>query len=179
LKERELVRSIKTGDHQAFEALYRMYADGALRTATAITSNRASAADAVQETFVRVYRNIHAYDEKQPFRPWFHTILMNECNRYLKKYANAIPVEIDEERDLPPDTDKYDFEERESLYALIQGLDDTFRIPIVLKYLNDLPDKEIADILNLNVNTVKSRLFKGKQKLKTWISEGKGDYVLE
>ena len=62
--------------------------------------------------------------------------------------------------------DEYKYEKYEELYKAIDCLEDAQRIPIILKYLSGFKEKEIASILGLNVNTVKSRLFKGKQKLK-------------
>lgn len=169
---------MKTGDREeAFEELYRLYADQAIRTATAVTLNQASAADIVQETFIRVYRNIDNFDTEKPFKPWFNKILMNECNRYLKKQSRVIPTEINEETDLPAESDTYSFEEHGDVYDLVQKLDDTQRVPLILKYLNDLADKDIAEILGLNVNTVKSRLFKGRNKLKDWILQSKGGTI--
>ncbi|TLS51294.1 sigma-70 family RNA polymerase sigma factor [Paenibacillus antri] len=176
MEEQELVRNIKAGDGDAFEALYRLYADGALRTAHAVVFDRMTAADAVQETFVRVYRHIGSYDESRPFRSWFHAILINECNRSLKKQAKAIPMELDESRHLPAERDTYAFEEEDALYRLVRELEEPFRLPIVLKYVNDLTDREIADVMGLNVNTVKSRLHQGKKKLKTrMIRDGGGN----
>jgi len=174
MEEKELVRSIKAGDAGAFEALYRLYADGALRTAAATVFDRMTAADAVQETFVRVYRHIDAFDESKPFRAWFHAILVNECRRCMKKQSRAIPVDLDETRHLPPDRDTYAFEEEDALYRLVRELEEPLRLPIILKYVNDWTDREIADVMDLNINTVKSRLFKAKKKLKTRIVREEG-----
>ncbi len=159
---------------ELFEQLYRLYADRAIRTATAITGSAASAADVVQETFIRVYRNLGTYDLSRPFDPWFHRILYNECNRYLKKQAKMVPSEISEEKDLPSETDTYEFDRHGEVYEMVQRLDEEHRIPIVLKYLNDLAEKDIADMMELNVNTVKSRLFKARKKLKEWMLQRQG-----
>ena len=81
----DLICKVKSGDRKAFEELYNLYADQGLRTALAITKNKSNAADAVQETFIRVYNNIKSFDETKPFKPWFYKILINECNRLLSK----------------------------------------------------------------------------------------------
>lgn len=99
----DLIQRLKTEySDELFEQLYRLYADRAIRTAAAVTGSSAGAADVVQETFIRVYRNLGSYDLSRPFEPWFNRILYNECNRYLKKHAKMVPSEISEERDLPP-----------------------------------------------------------------------------
>ncbi|WP_353963323.1 sigma-70 family RNA polymerase sigma factor [Tepidibacillus marianensis] len=62
-----------------------------------------------------------------------------------------------------PEQDKKDFGD---LYEAIQSLNDNYRVPIILKYLRGFSEKEIAEILDLNQNTVKTRLYKGREKLK-------------
>lgn len=168
--ETELIEKIKDGDGRAFAELYNRYAEYALRIGTAVTRNSAWAADAVQETFIRIYNNISSFDSTKSFKPWFYTILINECNLILKKNKKIIffgETAYDE----PSAKDFHRFEEYEDLYRAIQGLNDVLRIPIILKYLNDLSEKDIASILRININTVKSRLFKGRQKLKTQMAK--------
>lgn len=165
--DRNLILRVKEGDKEAFAILYDIYAEYALRVATAITKSTSEAADAVQEAFIRVYRNIDSFDENKPFRPWFYRILINECNRTMKNKSRLIFVsEYIENNATYSREDDYHFEEYEELYAAIGELKDINRIPIILKYLNDFTEKEIAEILDLNVNTVKSRLYRGRQKLK-------------
>ncbi|MDL1163476.1 sigma factor-like helix-turn-helix DNA-binding protein [Yersinia pestis] len=60
------------------------------------------------------------------------------------------------------------------MYEMVQRLDDQHRIPVILKYLNDFAEKDIADMMELNVNTVKSRLFKARKKLKEWMLQNRG-----
>ena len=154
-------------DHGAFARLYEEYADYALRCAAAITQNQALAAEAVQEAFIRVYRHFSSYDQDRPFKPWLYRILVNECHRSLKANSKTISIDAYREEGVHPSADDhYSFQEYEQLYASIQRLSDIYRLPIILKYLNDFSEKEIAEILSLNVNTVKSRLLKGRKKLR-------------
>lgn len=171
-----IVRLQQEYSDELFEQLYRLYADRAIRTAAAITGSAASAADVVQETFIRVYRNLGSYDLDRPFEPWFYRILYNECNRYLKKQARMVPSEISEEKDLPSETDTYEFDRHGEVYEMVQQLDDKHRIPVILKYLNDLAEKDIAELMDLNVNTVKSRLFQARKKLKEWVLNRGGEF---
>lgn len=170
--DRELLQKIREGDKEAFQELYNKYAEYALRTAAAITRNKMSAADAVQETFIRIYKNIESFDIDKPFEPWLYRILVNECNRILSKNSNTILVDDFIQNNLQEVIeDQRKFEEYESLYKAIESLDDNNKIPIILKYLKGFKENEIAEILGINVNTIKSRLFKGRQKLKTLIEK--------
>ncbi|AKL97261.1 RNA polymerase, sigma-24 subunit, ECF subfamily [Clostridium aceticum] len=163
----QLIKQIKAGDKEAFKALYDQYAEYTLRVATVITKNRSYAADAVQEAFIRVYKNINSFDESKPFEPWLYKILINECNRILRNQSKTIPIsDYLENHSTMIEEDSYRFEEYEELYAAIEGLEDINRVPILLKYLKGFTELEIANILELNVNTVKSRLFKGREKLR-------------
>jgi RNA polymerase sigma factor (sigma-70 family) len=173
--DRALLQSIKEGNNEAFEELYNKYAGYALRVAMAVIGNKASAADAVQETFIRVYRNINNFDVDKPFEPWFYRILINECNRILGKNSNVVLIDDFVEKDLQGSIeDDYSFQEYESLYKAIENLDDNNRVPIVLKYLKGFKESEIAEILGINVNTIKSRLLKGKQKLRKLLEKLEG-----
>lgn len=163
--DRQQIDRIMAGDKRAFQALYDELIDRALRTAVALVKDRDLAKDAVQETMIRVYKNLGSYDPDKPFEPWFYRILINECNRLLKKEARVhVLTRFYDERDSHvADGAKEDYSE---LYQAIQSLNDLYRVPIVLKYLQGFTEKEIAEVLKLNQNTVKSRLFKGREKLK-------------
>lgn len=168
--ETELIIKIKAGDREAFEELYNIYADQALRVAMAVTKDKMSAADAVQEAFIRVYRNIDSFDESKPFKPWFYRILINECNRLLQKSSKTVLISDFIESGIDnSDYDNYNFQEYENLYKAVNNLKDINRIPIILKYLRGFSESDIAQILDININTVKSRLFKGREKLKKYL----------
>jgi RNA polymerase sigma factor (sigma-70 family) len=173
--DRELLQKIREGDKVAFAELYNKYADYALRVAMAVIRNKMSAADAVQEAFIRVYRNMHTFDLDKAFEPWFYRILINECNRLFGKNSNIVLIDDFIENNIESSSeDEYNFEEYESLYKAIEGLEDNNRIPIILKYLRGFKESEIAEVLGININTIKSRLFKGRQKLKSVIERLEG-----
>ncbi len=165
--EEDLIVRVKEGDKGAFETLYGLYAEYALRVAAVITGNSTQGADAVQETFIRVYNNIGSFDSTRPFKPWFYKILVNECNRIFKQRSKTVFIsDYLENIAEPGQQEQYNFEEYAALYEAVQKMPDHNRIPVVLKYLNGFTEKEIADILGVNVNTVKSRLLRGRQQLK-------------
>ncbi|WP_010171954.1 RNA polymerase sigma factor [Bacillus coahuilensis] len=171
VNERNLITQMKQGNTDAFKILYEEHVEYALRIASTIMKDHAAAPDVVQESFIKVYKNIHQFEVDRPFKPWFYQILLNECRRHMKKHKRVIPTELNENRDLPQCMDRYYVEEYESLYQAVQQLADHQRIPIILKYIEDLTEKQIAEILELNINTIKSRLFKGRKKLKYLLSQ--------
>lgn len=164
-QEQEIISRIVQGDRDAFRALYDEHFDYVMRTAMLVTKHGERAKDAVQETFLRVYRSIWQYDPSKPFKPWLYCILLRECYRVIEREKKVVPLadQLELERvgvdPKLPDTSL-------DLYDALQSLPDMYRIPLILKYLQDYSEKEIADTLELNVNTLKSRLLKGREKMR-------------
>lgn len=173
MNDKEIIEHIKKGQQQYFRVLYDKYFDYAVRVSAIILRNQNSLAkDAVQEAFIRVYRNLDHYDSEREFKPWFYTILLNECKRISQKHNNTAPAA--EQIVEPLHQDKHTFIEYEALYTAIQQLEEHNRIPVILKYMHDMKDQEIADTLQENVNTIKSRLYKARLKLKQWLQHESG-----
>lgn len=162
----DILEDIRNGSRDAFKQFYDTYENYAIRTAKAITRNDEHAKDAVQEAFIRVYRNISSYNSTLTFDAWFYRILVNECYRILSKEKKNTPIDTStmENKEQLREHSK---ENLSDLYSMIQNMADIYRIPILLKYIKGFSEKEIATILNLNQNTVKSRLFNGRNLLKT------------
>ncbi|SES22873.1 RNA polymerase sigma factor [Psychrobacillus sp. OK032] len=161
----DILKEIKKGNREAFHKFYDEYAGYAIRTAKAITRDDELAKDAVQEAFIRVYRNISSYNPTLSFGAWFYRILVNECNRILSKEKKVVPIDTSLMEGNPQLTE-HSNEGVSDLYGVIQHMADLYRIPLLLKYIKGFSEKEIADILDLNQNTVKSRLFNGRNLLK-------------
>lgn len=168
MNDNELMIAIKQGDQSAFRQLYDRYYDYAVRVAAIVLRNQSSLAlDAVQEAFIRLYRNAESFSDKQPFKPWFYTVLLNECKRIAAKHGKLIAIGDEALQAFEKGSlDQHRFEEYAELYEELQRLEEHNRIPIILKYIHDLKDQEIADTLGENLNTIKSRIFKAKQKLR-------------
>jgi len=118
-----------------------------------------------------VYKYIDSYQLNKPFKTWFYNILINECNRILSKNSKVILIEDFTSTNLEKDNSKD--ENYDDLYTAIENLEDINRIPIVLMYLKGFSEAEISNILGVNVNTIKSRLYKGRQKLKKFLNDFK------
>ncbi|HWL12577.1 MAG TPA: RNA polymerase sigma factor [Ureibacillus sp.] len=176
VKDSEIIQQIRNGNQLAFRDLYDLYFEYAMRVATVVMNHRrADANDAVQETFLRVYQNLDRYDDSRPFKPWFYKILINECHRILKRDGKVISIEILESMKKNEHVSEHSntFAEYDDLYSAIEHLEHHQRIPIILKYLNGFKEQEIAEIMDANLNTIKSRVFKGKQKLKHFLNRNK------
>ncbi|HSP47725.1 MAG TPA: RNA polymerase sigma factor [Clostridiaceae bacterium] len=173
---RDTILKLRQGDSGAFRLLFDAYADKALRFASAYVRNSDLAKDIVQETFIRVYRNIGTFDVEKPFEPWFYRILTNECLRYLGRgKVVEVPLESVENQMAYAGNTAYDIEEAGTLTEIIGNLEDMYRIPLILMYLEGFTEQEVAKILDLNVNTVKSRLYKTRQRLREALAREEGE----
>lgn len=157
------IRKIAKGDAEAFRVFYEEYIDKASRIAIAILKDKEFAKEVVQETFIRVYKSFSTFDQSKQFEPWFYRILTNECNRFLKKQKKLVDFkEYTEDMDVQ-EVEEEDYEE---LNIAIQNLKDIYRIPLILKYLKGFSEKEIAETLDINQNTIKTRLYKAREILR-------------
>ncbi|MDR1565000.1 MAG: RNA polymerase sigma factor [Oscillospiraceae bacterium] len=168
--EQELLKQFYLGDENAFSLLYSKHAKGALLTAASILGSANDAEDCVQEAFCRAYMYRAQYNSAYPFEAWFYKILLNICRRKRYKLVNKSINEADEEalQYLAAQDTGARYTE---LYEAIQSLSHRHRECIVLKYLCGFSEKDIAQILKTNQNTVKSRLFKSRAALRKKLGE--------
>lgn len=137
--------------------------------------DEARSEDLVQDAALKAFRNWDRFETGTNCRAWLMTILRNTfINEFRRDKSRPNPVEYDEVAERPPTDTLYEadpegriFEriiDREIIDA-IQELPDDFRIPVVLADIEGLAYKEIADLLEIPVGTVKSRLFRARQRL--------------
>ena len=140
--------------------------------------NRQLAEDLVQETFLRLLTNIAQYRYPRPFRPWLYTIAHNLLRDHFKQAdtqrTGTLPDdELDQwQGDLPvPDTAISIQETQQQIITALQQLPLHQKETVLLRYVEDLSLREISDILNIPVGTVKSRLSLGLKRLRQIMHE--------
>jgi RNA polymerase sigma-70 factor, ECF subfamily len=178
--ETRLAKLARNGDRVAFAELVELYKDKIFHLAYRMLNNRHEAEDAVQETFLRVYTNLHRYDETQKFSTWIFRIGTNLCIDRLRKRKN-MTYSLDAEM---PDGEGNDY------YAMLPGHEDTpekqvivsetqqqirdaietlpvkYKSVVILRYLHDMSLQEIGDVLDMPVTTVKTRVHRGREFLR-------------
>lgn len=172
----ELLDKAIQNDIDALEKILQSINIDLYRVANAKLEDEEDIKDAISETTIEVYNNLHKLKEKSYFKTWVIKILINKCNdiyksknRQLKiftKFLNSRNFEV-----VRNHTDKVD--EKLDFESLLRVLNYDEKIVIVLHYNNRYTVGEIADILNTNVNTIKSRLTRGKQKIEKYVKEVK------
>lgn len=129
------------------------------RIAWAMLGNRADAEDAMQEAALAGYQAFHQLQGGQyAFGAWMRTILIHKCRRILDARQKTFPV--DDLASYLPDTVPGPDPEATALWEMVARLSDHLRPVIVLRYMLDMSQQEVADSLGLPVGTVKSRLGK-------------------
>jgi RNA polymerase sigma-70 factor, ECF subfamily len=146
--------------------------DSLMRFAFNLTSDKDDAKDLVQETFLRALKYSNQYEEESNIKAWTSTIMKNT---FINNYRQGIrqnqyrdqtkdSVLINHTKTISPDEPDSIYTIKE-IYQNIERLEDKFRIPFEM-HINGYKYKEIADELNLNIGTVKSRIFSSRKKLK-------------
>ena len=138
------------------------------RVAFSYSRNEEEALDLIQEAITKALKNIDKLKEKEYIKTWFYRILINECLQYIKKNKRIITCELQEIENKIEWNDNITTEGID-IYNNIQKLNEKVRTVIILRFFEDMKIEEIATITKTNVNTVKSRLYKGLKELKNLI----------
>lgn len=171
--DRTLIEAFCEGDDYAFVSLYNRHKDAVFGFCFKMLLDRALAQDAVQETFLRVYENRDRLDHVGAFRSWVFTIARNHCLNLMRKNKRQVPLE-DQVRDTAvqrgtPAADMEKSEQIELVNAYLAQLKPDYREVIVLREYQNLSYNEIAAVTRSTLSAVKSRLFKARRKLASFM----------
>ena len=169
--DRILLKKAQNGDIEAVEKLLRRYERYVFNTALGFFKNPYDASDAAQEAMLKIYQKINSFRGDASFRSWIFRITINVCKDILRKTKDVLATDEDsiinaQVDSMTPEqvlTEKLD---RERVIEAIMQLDEDFRNGVILKELNDQSYEEIARQLDISEGTVKSRLFRARNKLK-------------
>lgn len=183
-EELALVHAAKAGDLEAFSQLVTRYDRNIFRIAQHITHNEEDAQDVVQDAFLKAYTNLAQFQENSKFYTWLVRIAVNEALMKLRKRRNDRTVSLDEDveteegsmprevADWSPNPEQLygQSELGDILKKTIQGLPPGFRTVFVLRDVEGLSTEETAEMLDLSVPAVKSRLLRARLQLRERLS---------
>ncbi|MEE8457479.1 MAG: sigma-70 family RNA polymerase sigma factor [Acidimicrobiia bacterium] len=172
-------------DQANFEQDAMQYAPQLYSAALRMTRNPADAEDVVQETFLKAYRAYDSFTEGTNLKAWLYRILTNTyINKYRKKQRRPSEVELGELQDLylfkrlgeqsgaqvSAESQALDMFVDEDIIEAIESLPENFRLPVLYADVEGFSYKEIAEILDIPIGTVMSRLHRGRKGLqrKLW-----------
>ncbi len=178
LTDRELVQRLQKNDLAALGDLYDRHQRLVFRTALGITGDEQVAADLLQDVFLRMHRFARHIDPERPLEPWLYRTTANLTYTWMKRHKRWLrPLEdvaewlVGSKKQIPDHIAEID-EEWKDIQKAIISLSLQQRVVVVLYYINDLSLQEIAEILDVPVGTIKSRLYYGRQALKKYLEAG-------
>lgn len=166
MEEKLLIKKAKKGNKEAFMNLLRLYEKDMYLLAKYMLKDEELIKDAVQDTILKVYERIEYLKNEDSFKFWLLKILGNKCRDILKKDKNIIYLDVQIEEGY---RDK-GYDEIE-IKNCIEKLNESQREIITLYYFNELTYKEISEIMNIPEGTVKSKLSRAKEHLRSIIGE--------
>ena len=181
-QEAAIVRKVLDGDVNAFETLVLEYEKNVYNIALRMTGNSEDAADMTQEAFIKAYNSLSAFRGDSKFSVWLYRIVSNVCLDFLRSKNRRPTVSLSVEDDDGEDTQLDVADESQSPGLLLdrkltrdsvrRGLDSLppdYRQILLLREMQGLSYDEIAQALGLEVGTVKSRIFRARKKLCTFL----------
>ncbi|MEW5869024.1 MAG: RNA polymerase sigma factor [Chloroflexota bacterium] len=177
--DQELILQLQAGSLDALGLLYDRHRQMVFRTALGITGDPEAANDLLQDVFLRLHRFADRIEVERPLEPWLYRVTTNLAYTWVKRNRRWYhPLEdLAEWLAGPGKSSPYDEVERSDdcnrVQKAISNLPFAQRVVVVLYYLNDLSLQEVAEILELPVGTVKSRLHYGRQALKKSLALGR------
>lgn len=140
------------------------------RIAFSYSKNEEAALDIVQEAITKALKNMNKLREEQYVKSWFYRILINESLDYVKKNKKILTCELEEIENKINWSDNINVEEID-IYKHVQNLNDKLKTVILLRFFEDMKIEDIAKVTKTNVNTVKSRLYRGLEELRKFIHD--------
>lgn len=167
--ELKLVKKAIKGDSDAYTELIKLHKEYLYKIAYSYVKNEQKALDILQECTYKGLLNISKLNNAKFFKTWITRVLINVAINYNKKEENI--VYLDETLEPTYDKKSISIEEKLDLYDAIDVLRENYKMVIILKYFNDMTIEEIAIIMDIPVNTVKSNLRRSKEELRQLLME--------
>lgn len=177
ISDKALMQAITKGDQTAFESFIHRYHTPILSYLERLLNDREKAEDLVQETFLRLLRQLRDRSIPDHISAWLHQVAGNLCRDYWKSagYHRERPVleQLPEQKDgqVQPMELCERRETRREMIMLLNELPETQRGIVIMRFYNELKLQEIADVMGCPIGTVKSRLFHAMRFLKSRMQE--------
>ncbi len=175
MQEKEWILKAQEGDSDAFCALIGTYENKIYNIAYKFMQNSFDAQDAAQDAIIKMYGSIRKFSFQSAFSTWMYRVVANTCLDSLRRRKPSVPVEeysaVAVSKEGNPHERAENNELGRSIRAAIQELSEKYRMVLILKDMEGLKYEEVADILSITPGTVKSRLFRAREKLRKILEE--------
>lgn len=172
-----LIRAAQGGNESAFEALVRRYQNQVASIIAATIGTRSGVDDLAQEVFIKVFRSLSRFEFTASFQAWLYRITVNVCLDELRKRKIRRYLALDTsegpsserivESGRSTDDDMLETEKRNVVLGALKKIPAPYRTAIVLREYEDLSYDEIARIMGISTQAVKTRIFRAREKLRS------------
>jgi RNA polymerase sigma-70 factor (ECF subfamily) len=193
-EDARILRGLRAGIESAYEELLDRYEQPVYNVVYRLLGCQTDACDVVQEVFLKVFRGVAAFREQSSLRTWVYRIAVNEAYNHRRWFTRHCRHEVPLERDTAdhessyevaqdPGRSPYDLAFNSEARALIEQaltkINPLFRSAVVLRDIQDFSYEEIAEILQVSVGTVKSRIVRGRDALRRELTQQAGGGLAE
>jgi RNA polymerase sigma-70 factor, ECF subfamily len=174
--DRRCIAACLAGESEQFNVLVRRYQDRLFNSVLRVVQNPEDAADAVQETFINAYQSLGSFKGDAEFFTWLYRIAFNAAITNRRKNRTMLPLEkpggdlsyhpADGSMDSQPDDRLTRDERNRELYAAMATLSEDHRTVLILRDIDEMNYEQLAEILNVPIGTVRSRLNRARLELR-------------
>jgi len=176
--DEELISRLRAGEEEAYELLLSRFQQPVYNLALRLLNDPGDASDVVQEVFLKVFRNVGHFRRQSSLRTWMYRITVNESHNqrrwFFRHRSREVGLEdgVDACNRTVPDSSRspfdyaYDRERQVLIENALARINPLFREVVVLRDVEDLSYEEIADVLQISLGTVKSRIMRGREALR-------------
>jgi len=177
-----LIQECIAGNETAIETFVRGHEADVFKLALSIVRDESEAMEITQETFIAALKSLHSFKEIGSLKTWLFKITLNRSRSHLRKrnFLQRLSITLStlfkeaEERQTSPEENVIQNEREAVIWSELNKLDERHRIVVILRYFQDLPIVEIAEILNLHEGTVHSRLHTARERLRIALGQIQG-----
>ncbi len=185
-EDARILRGLRSGIEEAYEELIERYEQQLYGMTYRLLGNQMDAADVVQEVFLKIFRTVDSFRQQSSLRTWIYRIAVNEAHNHRRWFARHCRCEVsmEEERNdhatpleytADPGRSPYELalnnENRTIIERALGNINPVFRTAVVLRDIQNLSYEEIAEVLQVSLGTVKSRILRGREALRHEITE--------
>jgi RNA polymerase sigma-70 factor (ECF subfamily) len=185
-EDARILRGLRAGIEEAYEELIARFQQPVYSMVYRLLDNQSDAADVVQDVFLKVFRNVHSFRGQSSLRTWIYRIAVNEAHNHRRWFSRHCRREVPLEYGSDDDTPRFDVaadpgpspyhlavhrENRTLIEQALTRVKPAFRTVVVLRDIENLSYEEIAEILQLSLGTVKSRILRGREALRLELTQ--------
>lgn len=185
-QDARILRGLRAGIEEAYQELIDRYEQPVYSVVYRLLENPGDASDVVQEVFLKVFRSVNSFREQSSLRTWIYRIALNEAHNHRRWFTRHCrreisienesgdrrsPLELASDPGRSPFDQALDNENRTLIERALAKINPVFRTAVVLRDIQNLSYEEIADILQVSLGTVKSRILRGREALRRELTQ--------